>query len=348
MQYAPYLHQVIYGSQERSIEALGWSNDRLFSTGLTGELIEWNLQKQEIKEKLLLYGSSAWCLDISHKSDFIVIGTEGGYINVYDISSEDEINYVKVFDRQEGKILCCKFDRSGDFVVTGSPDTIRVWEMKTGHAIHKLSISRLETKRETLVWTLAVLQDFTIIAGDSRGYITVWNGKIGSQIDSFSTMKYGDVLAIAISEDEKMFACAGVDPKIKLYALTEVKKENNVNHTWVKFLQRVVHEHDVKSLIFVGNRVLSGGIDGYLGLSTATKMKSDQTITKFGPFLEQPLCILASKRRLLVLKYLNYIEIWKLGTPKDNIHLNESEGARDRKLLALEQVGVLFPFHFLN
>lgn len=338
MQYAPCLQQVIHGSQERSIEALGWSNDRLFSTGLTGELIEWDLQRVEAKAKLLLYGSSAWCMDISQKLDFIIIGTEGGYINVYDISNDDEINYVKVFDRQEGKILCCKFDSTGDFVVTGSPDTIRIWEMKSGHAIYKLSISRTEAKKETLIWTLAVLKDFTILAGDSRGYITVWNGKNGSQKDSFLAMKASDVLSITVNEDENMFACAGIDPKIKLFALTEVKTEKNVNYKWVKFLQRVVHEHDVRTMLFIGNRVVSGGIDGYLGLSNATKMKSDLTITKFGPFLEQPSCVLANRRRLVLLKYQNYIEIWRLGTSTQNVQLNEDDAKKYRKFLSLEQV----------
>lgn len=336
IQHAPYLQQTIVGSPDASVEAIAWAGTRLFSTGLTGELIEWDLQLLEAKRKLLLTGNAAWCLDVSKQNTNIVIGTDSGYINVFDVSNADEVNYVKVFDRQEGKILCCKFDYSGEFVVTGSADTIRVWELKSGHAIYKMSTGRLEALKETVIWSLAVLSDFTIIAGDSRGYVTIWDGKLGAQVDSFAVMKFGDVLSVAVSEDEKMFACAGIDPKIKLYALTDIKTAGDkVVAKWVKFFQRSVHEHDVKTLQFINGRVFSGGIDGYLGQSNSSKYKACQFISKYGPFLEQPCSIVASEKRILLLKYLNYIELWKLGTPTEKVHLVEDEEEK-RTFFALE------------
>lgn len=336
LQNAPYMQQTIVGSPDASVEAIAWAGNRLFSTGLTGELIEWDLQTLQSKRKLLLTGNAAWCVDVNKQNTNIVIGTDSGYINVFDVSIADEVNYVKVFDRQEGKILCCKFDYSGDFVVTGSTDTIRVWELKTGHAIYKMSTGRLEALKETIVWSLAVLSDFTIIAGDSRGYVTIWDGKLGAQVDSFAVMKFGDVLTIAVSEDEKMFACAGIDPKIKLYALTDIKTGNKNVAKWVKFFQRSVHEHDVKTLQFVDKRVFSGGVDGYLGQSYSSKSKACQFISKYGPFLEQPCSVIAPEKRILLLKYLNYIELWKLGTPTEKVHLVEDEEEK-RTFFALEE-----------
>lgn len=285
---------------------------------------------------MLLTGNAAWCLDVNKQNTNIVIGTDSGYINVFDVSVVDEVNYVKVFDRQEGKILCCKFDYSGDFVVTGSTDTIRVWELKSGHAIYKMSTGRSEALKETVVWSLAVLSNFTIIAGDSRGYVTIWDGKLGAQVDSFAVMKFGDVLAIAVSEDEKMFACAGIDPKIKLYALSEIRKGDKILNKWVKFFQRTVHGHDVKTLQFINQRIFSGGVDGYLGQSYSSKLKNCQHISKYGPFLEQPCSIVAPEKRILLLKYLNYIELWKLGTPSDNQQLVDDEKEK-RTFFALEE-----------
>lgn len=336
-QNAPHLIRTISGSPYTSVEAIGWVDKRLFSAGLTGELFEWDLQTLNQKQRLLLTGNAAWCLAVSHDNKHLAVGTEGGYLNLFDVSNENEINYVKIFDKQEGKILCCKFDHSGDFVVTGSTDTIRVWELQTGHAVYKMSVGRSEAKKETNVWSLCVLKDFSIIAGDSRGYITVWSGKLGAQIDSIQAIKSGGVLAVAVSDDEKMFVCAGADAKIKTYTLMEVNKDGKVLHKWVKFIQRFVHEHDVKALAFVGDQVFSGGVDGFLGTSYSSKQKKGQEISKFGPFLQEPCVAVAEENRILLLRYVNYIELWRLGVPNENIPLI-NEDANNRKFLTLDEV----------
>lgn len=325
MSRAPYLERSIAGSVQGSIEAVAWAGDRLFSAGLTGELMEWDLQSLQLIRKILLTGNGAWCLDVNKDNTSIIVGTDNGYLNVFDLSIANEVNYVKVLDRQDGKVLCCKFDYSGTYVVTGSTDTIRVWEIKTGHAIYKMSVGRLEALKETIVWSLVVLRDFTIIAGDSRGYVTLWDGKLCAQIDSFAVMKLGDVLTVAVSQDERMFACAGIDPKIKLYALTDFRSGDRAVSKWVKFFQRSVHEHDVKTLQFVDQRVFSGGVDGYLGQSYSSKSKDCQCISKYAPFLQQPCSVVAPEKRILLLKYSNYIELWKLGTPSDSLYLTEEE-----------------------
>lgn len=341
IQHAPYLQQTIAGSSIASIEAIAWCGNRLFSTGLTGELTEWDLRTQQSKHKLLLTGNAAWCMDINRQNTHLIAGTDSGFINVYDVSYENEVNFVKVFDKQDGKILCCKFDPTGDFVATGSADAIRLWELKTGHAIYKMSVSRSEAKKETIVWSLQVLKDLVIIAGDSRGYITIWDGKLGAQIDNFQATTVGDVLAVAVNDDETIFACAGINPKIRLFALTEVKRNDTVTKSWVKFFQRSVHEHDVKALQFVGNRIFSGGVDGYLGLSNSSKIKGTQEISRYGPFLEPPSSVLAAEKRVLLLKYPNYLEIWRLGVPTANVQLVDDE-AEKRKYLTLQEVSVHF------
>lgn len=266
-----------------------------------------------------------------------MVGTEGGYVNVFDVSDPDEVNFDRIFDRQEGRILCCKFDHSGEFVVTGSEDTIRIWQLSSGHALYKMSTGRLEAKKETIVWSLAVLSDFSIIAGDSRGYITIWDGKLGAQIDSIAAMKCGDVLAIAVSADEKTFACAGIEPNIKIFARSEIKKGETVHHQWVRFIRRAVHEHDVKTLQFVDDtKLFSGGIDGYLAQSFASKAKESGAISKFGPFLGQSCAEASPEKRVLLLKYLNYVELWKLGVPSENVQISENADAQ-KKFYSLEE-----------
>lgn len=338
IQHAPYLQQTIVGSTIASIEAISWCGNRLFSTGLTGELIEWDLRTHQSKHKLLLTGNAAWCMDISRQNTHLIAGTDSGFLNVYDVSDANEVNFVRVFDKQDGKILCCKFDPTGEFVATGSADAIRLWEMKTGHAIYKMSVGRSEAKKETIIWNLQVLKDLVIIAGDSRGYVTVWDGKLGAQIDSLTATTCGDVLAMAVNDDETIFACAGINPKIRFFVLTEVKRGETITKSWVKFVQRSVHEHDVKTLQFVGSRIFSGGVDGYLGLSSSSKMKGSHPITRYGPFLESP-SVLAAGKRVLLLKYPNYLEVWRLGVPSTNVQLVDDESEK-RKYLTLQEVSL--------
>lgn len=336
IKYATHLEKIIYGSAAASVEAVAWGPDnRLFSTGHTGELIEWNLKTLQPKQKLLLTGNFAWCLDVNKALDCIAVGTDEGYVNVYRLDNK-ELTYEKLFDKQEGRILCCKYDHTGAILVTGSMDTVRIWNTKTGQAIFRMSTGRQEAKRETIVWSLAVLRDLTIISGDSRGRIIIWDGKMGTQLESIPVLK-ADVLAVAVNKDENVFCCSGIDPIIKMYALTEVKKENHTSKQWIKFIQRAVHDHDVKALTFTNqNKVYSGGIDGYLGVSYSTKLKQVHKLTKYGPFLPEP-CTVALASRLVLLKYFNYLEIWKLGTPSTNIQLCDDENVKN-KFLNIEKV----------
>lgn len=246
MRHAVHMEKAILGLPQYSVEALAWVGNRLFSTGHTGELTEWDLHTLTIKQSVLLTGSASWCMDVNRDEDLIAVGTEEGYLNIYQVD-DSGLNYVKIFDKQEGRILCCKFDHSGDILATGSVDNIRIWDVKTGHALHRMACGRTESKKETIVWSLAVLKDLTVISGDSRGRITVWDGKLGVQVESFPVLK-ADVLAVAVNEEETMFCCSGIDPIIKIFQLTPVKKDNQLTYKWIKFIQRTVHDHDIKAL----------------------------------------------------------------------------------------------------
>lgn len=282
MHYAPCLEKTIPKSPGNSIEGLAWAGERLFSAGLTGELVEWNLQTLKHRRIQHVTGNAIWCLDVNSAGTELAIGTEEGYINIFDIS-DDQLVYKNLFDKQEGRVLCCKFNDSGDFLVTGSIDTVRIWDVRSGHALHKMSVPRAEKKKEVIIWSLQVLRDFTIITGDSRGLITIWDGKTASYVESHQVLK-ADVLALAVNESENLLICSGIDPIIRIYSKTQIKREDMVFNCWVKYLQRNVHDHDVKALLCVGDNILSGGMDGYLGVSSVSKARS--TISNYGPFLQ--------------------------------------------------------------
>ncbi|XP_037933093.1 U3 small nucleolar RNA-associated protein 4 homolog [Teleopsis dalmanni] len=334
MQYMPLLERTIPTTPGNSVEGMVWVGERLFSVGLSGEIVEWDLQKLVPRRKQYVTGNAIWCIDVNVKATQLAVGTEEGYVNIFDVEN-DEMDYKNLFDKQEGRVLCCKFDHSGEYLVTGSVCAIRIWNVSSGHAIHKMTV-RSDT-REVIVWCLRVLKDFTIISGDSRGIVTVWDGRTATEIETHQMLK-ADVLTLTTNEDETMLMCSGIEPIIRIYSKTLIKRDEMEYHRWVKFLQRSVHDHDVKALICMDERIISGGMDGYLSISSAVKTSS--TMAKYGPFLQGCCSSIAPKKRLLLLRYTDYLEVWSLGSTNGEytttVH-SKSEDKLQRQLLRIDE-----------
>ncbi|KAL9902143.1 UTP4 small subunit processome component l(3)72Dn [Glossina fuscipes fuscipes] len=330
--HAPCLERVIPKTPGNSVECMGWCGKRLFSAGLNGEIVEWNLQSLQPRVKQHVTGNTVWCLDINREGTELAIGTDEGYINLFDVT-DNQLLYKKLFDKQEGRVLCCAYDATSEFLVTGSVGAIRIWNCRTGHAVNKINISANKyNKAEAIVWSVKVLSDFTIITGDSLGNVTMWDGRMASQTETHQVLK-ADVLALAVNEEEDKLICAGVEPNIRIYAKALIKRNDATCNRWVKFLQRRVHDHDVKALVCAKNFIYSGGVDGCLGLSSVAKNKIVNV--KYGPFLKPPCVSVASSQRLLLLRYPNYLEIWRLGSPKENSDSEFQEPSQQCQLLAL-------------
>lgn len=117
--FSPYPIKFIPGVENGSVEALCWVHERLLSTGLGGALVEWDLETLALKTTTLLTGYAAWCLDVTPDNTLAAVGTEQGYINLFNVENDD-IVYQKIFDKQEGRILCCKFNNTGNVLATGN------------------------------------------------------------------------------------------------------------------------------------------------------------------------------------------------------------------------------------
>ncbi|KAJ8713520.1 hypothetical protein PYW07_013890 [Mythimna separata] len=310
LNYAPYLLKFIPGVKNGSVEALGWVKDRLLSTGLGGALIEWDLDKLCLKTTVLLTGYAAWCLDVSPDNSLVAVGTEQGYVNLYSVDN-DEIIYNKLFDKQEGRILCCQFNKTGNVLVTGSINTIRVWNVQTGHAITRMSVSR--RGREVIVWCLGILSDNTIVSGDSLGRLIFWDSTLGDQLESYSTHK-ADILSIAVSDDEKSLFCSGVDPVIMNFIKVNKNTGKQTDAQWVKNVQRNIHEHDVRGLVIHGEKLISIGVDGYLTFSSYPP----KWVMRLPPMIPAPRSSVCSRKKLLLLRYSSHLEVWKLGSYATN------------------------------
>ncbi|KZC09523.1 PREDICTED: cirhin [Dufourea novaeangliae] len=303
---APFVECTIAGKPENSIESILWIGSRLFSTGLHGMIPEYDLTTLSVKNEVAVTGGAAWCMDVNQKKSCLAIGTEDGYINTFTVTS-DALIYERIFDKQKGRILCIKWDNTGEMIYTGSTDTIRVWSAISGHAIHKMTTSRKEAKKETIIWCLAVTDDNVIVSGDSRGCLSFWDPHMGTLIESHESHS-ADVLAVTLSQDMNIVYCAGVDPVVRSFCKIITKSTGKPQ--WVKGIERKLHAHDVRALVDADGKLYSAGVDGYLAQSSYPP----KVLVKYPPLLQPPCATVCRKSRCILLRYTNFLELWRLGS----------------------------------
>lgn len=66
-----------------------------------------------------------------------------------------------------GRVLCIDWSPCGNFIASGSIDSVRLWDVEKGHAIQRLITGRSKNK-ETIVWSIILMDNLTIVSGDSR------------------------------------------------------------------------------------------------------------------------------------------------------------------------------------
>lgn len=165
--------------------------------------------------------------------------------------------------------------------------TAAVWDVATGQLRSRLTM--LKNRQEhTIVWSVTVLRDGTLVTGDSTGRVTFFDARTRVPIPgaTFQCHTAGaDVLSLCVSSDAKAVYSAGVDQKVVEYSL--------VGTTWTHTGTRRLHAHDVRALAMdpplnmcmpaSASRVpilVSGGLDYHLVLtpaSHATWRKSSDT-----------------------------------------------------------------------
>ncbi|KAH8300767.1 hypothetical protein KR059_006437 [Drosophila kikkawai] len=307
MEYTPYLDRTIHLSSDVAVEALAWAGNRLFSVDLSGQLIEWDLVNLKPRYEHSPTGNSLWCLDINAAETELAVGSEEGHINILSIEN-DELTYKSLFNKQKGRVICLKYDKSGKKMVTGTEGCVRIWNVLKGNILHTMTLSA----KDVTVWSLLFLSDNTIVSGDSAGLVTVWNADNATQIDC-SRVLDKNVFALDVNEKEDRLVCSGMHPPlIRIFSKTQIKREESTCERWVKFLQRDAHKHYIKSLVVINGRIVSGGQDGILTITSSERMQAH--LSQHAPFLKGSVASVAVSEKLLLLRYPHSLHLWRLGT----------------------------------
>ncbi|SCV75017.1 BQ2448_8046 [Microbotryum intermedium] len=144
------------------------------------------------------------------------------------------------------------------YVVTGcSNSSIRRFDAPSSGAVsgvwrsvHRMTLDQLRGEH-TVVWAASVLQDGTIVSGDSMGNVKFWDAEMGTQTQSFKTHK-ADVLALAIGADGTSIFTSGVDQKtveFRLVTISSNRSNDTTSRRWVQASGRRLHSHDVRAMV---------------------------------------------------------------------------------------------------
>ncbi|XP_025416080.1 U3 small nucleolar RNA-associated protein 4 homolog [Sipha flava] len=288
---------------DSSVEGLAWYNGRLFSCSANGTITEHDLHSLSPLYNKTVTSGSCWCIAIHKENGRLAAGTQDGYINIFEITY-DSLTYDRLMDKQEGKIVCISWDLTGEWLVTGSINALRIYSRRTGHAVHKLPTGQ----SETIVSSIAVTSDFTIISADSRGKLCFWDGNKGTNISNHQALK-SNALVVCLDESQTKVYCSGVDPVIVCSELVHMKSDTSAESSkWVRSVQLVAHRVEVRSLVHFKGKLFSGGVDGYLSVSSYPPKQ----LVKYPPLMTSAIS-LASDARYVLMLHIGHLDVWYLG-----------------------------------
>ncbi|XP_077982940.1 U3 small nucleolar RNA-associated protein 4 homolog [Glandiceps talaboti] len=316
-----YHEKTIPGCASRSVEALLWVNSRLFSAGLHGDITEYDLKKIAPKVSIDSIGGAVWCMTVNKSKTHIAAGMEDGCIRLFEIT-DTGLMFDRALNKQDTRILSIAWHDAEDIIVSGSIDNIRIWNVHTGHVTQRITLDREHNKKkETIVWSVAITKDFTIISSDSAGKVRFWDARHGTLLKSFYSHK-ADVLTLCVNKEEDTVYAAGVDPKISTFQYVSVSGKDD-NKTWVqsKVIEKA-HTHDIRALAVTEHFVISGGVDTFLVANpkfskkvATSKVKSFEQ--KTWKLLSYPhhkqLVHIAADAEIMMFQFTKYLEFWKLG-----------------------------------
>ncbi|XP_023682827.2 U3 small nucleolar RNA-associated protein 4 homolog [Paramormyrops kingsleyae] len=311
-----FQEKVIPGNDARSVEAICWVANRLFTTGLNGEITEYDLENLCPKYSVDAFGGPIWTVACNALGTHLAVGCEDGSVKLFEVLPE-KIRFEKNLDRQKGRILSLSWHPSGTRIVAGSLDVINIFDVQSGHMMQRMLVDRGTVNsrtRECVVWSVFFLSDFTIISGDSSGKVQIWDSHTGTLNKAHLVSKW-DVLALSLSQDESSLLAGtseGTVVQFQFLSPTLGASEKE----WVRTRTFKHHTHDVRAVAEIGTAVVSGGVDTQLvvrPLLDKVDVKSYDTGLRKIQFPHRPLVSCAAKAGLLLFQFPVQLELWRLG-----------------------------------
>jgi len=187
-------------------------SDRCFVSGLSGHISEIDFARGGYKNKVHSYGGAVWRLAANSTSQQLAAASDDGRVNIYSTSG-GSLAWETGLSGLSDRALSAAWHPTEPIVFAGSASgTVCGWDLRPGSSMFGRVAMRFTLpspgKESCLVWSLAVLRDFTVATGDSYGQVTLWDGQSGTPHCTL-THHRADVFALALWEAPPGDAAAG-------------------------------------------------------------------------------------------------------------------------------------------
>ncbi|MEL7358571.1 MAG: pentapeptide repeat-containing protein [Cyanobacteria bacterium J06560_6] len=234
------------------------SNERIDKSTLNDRFkAEAGTASQSAVEQLSLVNalpgaSQVWAVATHIRPDgqiWVMSGNADGQIKIWDGRTGETLHTLA---EHNDTIRTLAVSSTGDRLVSGSGDGIKVWQPETGELLYELP-----AEAGSPVWSVAISSDNrTFISGDYSGNITAWDMETGEQ--QYTTNVKAPVWSVAIAPDSQSFVSGSSDRTIRQWDLANGRLLQEFSG----------HEDDVRAVAISadGETIASGSWDSTIKL----------------------------------------------------------------------------------
>jgi WD40 repeat protein len=215
--------QCSFATQSAVVRAVAFAPDgtTLASGGSDKCVYLWDLASRRLKARLTGHTQTVSTVAFAPDGRTLVSGSQDGTIRCWNtVTSQVQWLIPAPVGHRTPMVLCAQFSPDGKMLATASNfnPVVRLWESATGR-----ELANLQGPADSMISTAFSPDGATLVTGDSRGNITLWDLESRHPRASWNAHSSW-VMSVAFSADGRTLTSAG-DETVKLWEISADGKD---------------------------------------------------------------------------------------------------------------------------